>query len=124
MPIRPENRERYPKDWKVISLRIREVRAEWRCECAGECGIEHDTRCDAMHGEPHPNTGSKVILTVAHLDHVPENCDDENLKAMCQRCHNRYDMPMRRAGIRERLFVDQGNLFTMQRDGLGADARK
>jgi len=41
-------------------------------------------------------------LTVAHLDHTPENCADDNLKALCQRCHNRYDMPMRRAGIRER----------------------
>jgi hypothetical protein len=39
------------------------------------------------------------VLTVAHLDHTPENCADENLKALCQRCHNTYDMPMRRAGI-------------------------
>lgn len=27
MPIRPENRARYPKDWKRISLSVRE--AEW-----------------------------------------------------------------------------------------------
>jgi len=33
----------------------------------------------------------KVVLTVAHLDHTPENCDDSNLRAMCQRCHLRYD---------------------------------
>ena len=107
MPIRPENRARYPKDWKAISLRIRNERAESRCECLGECGQDHDGRCDAINYEPHPQTGSKVILTVAHLDHVPENCDDDNLKAMCQRCHNRYDAPMRRAGIRERAFSDQ-----------------
>jgi hypothetical protein len=30
MPIRPENRARYPKDWKAISLRIRRERAEGR----------------------------------------------------------------------------------------------
>lgn len=31
MPIRPENRARYPKDWKAISLEVREA-AGWRCE--------------------------------------------------------------------------------------------
>jgi hypothetical protein len=36
-----------------------------------------------------------VVLTVAHLDHQPENCADDNLKAMCQRCHNRYDQKHR-----------------------------
>lgn len=33
----------------------------------------------------------KIVLTVAHLNHTPEDCRDENLKAMCQRCHLRYD---------------------------------
>lgn len=102
MPIRAENRARYPKDWKAISLRIRNERARGRCECGGECGDDHGGRCDAWNGEEHPLTGSRVVLTVAHLDHTPENCADANLKAMCQRCHNRYDMPMRRAGMRER----------------------
>ncbi|WP_209015751.1 hypothetical protein [Roseibium sp. RKSG952] len=32
-----------------------------------------------------------MILTVAHLDHTPENCADANLMAMCQRCHLTYD---------------------------------
>ncbi|PAM99602.1 hypothetical protein CJI59_22145 [Streptomyces sp. Alain-F2R5] len=32
MPIRPENRHRYPPDWPQISLAIKE-RAGWRCEC-------------------------------------------------------------------------------------------
>lgn len=90
MPIRPENRARYPKDWKQISLRIR-AQANNICEF-----------CGAANGQPHPVTGSIVVLTVAHLDHTPENCSDDNLKALCQRCHNRYDMPMRRAGIKQR----------------------
>ena len=67
MPIRPENRARYPKDWKAISARIRFERASSRCECVGECDLDHDGRCDALHGEPHPITGSLVVLTVAHL---------------------------------------------------------
>lgn len=48
-------------------------------------------RCEAEHDQPHPVTGSRVVLTVAHLDHQPENCADDNLKAMCQRCHLAYD---------------------------------
>ena len=46
-----------------------------------------------------------VVLTVAHLDHTPENCADENLLHLCQQCHNRYDAPMRRAGIKLRAFA-------------------
>lgn len=88
MPIRPENKARYPKNWKQISLRIRE-RAGNKCE---DCGVANYSMRD----------GSKIVLTVAHLDHTPENCGDDNLKAWCQRCHNRYDAPMRRRGIRDR----------------------
>ncbi len=116
-PIRASERARYPSDWPLISLRIRRARAGGRCECAGECGTDHraelrtldpatealDTlllaeqfgpdlgRCLAEQRRAHPVTGSLVILTVAHLDHTPEHCDDSNLRAMCQRCHLAYD---------------------------------
>lgn len=95
MPIRPENRERYPADWPAISNAIKE-RAGWRCECTGECGrpylhLDVDARCRNRHGEPAYGTGSKVVLTTAHLDHTPEHCDPANLKAMCQGCHLHYD---------------------------------
>ncbi len=86
MPIRPERRALYPKDWKAISLAIRE-RAGQRCE--GSPGIYPD--CRAANGEPHPVTGSKVVLTVAHLDHDETSSDPANLMAMCQRCHLTYD---------------------------------
>lgn len=91
MPIRPENKPRYPPDWKAISIRIRFTRAGGRCECAGECGKDHAGRCAAVHGQPNPRTGKTVWLTTAHLDHTPEHCDDDNLKAMCQGCHLAYD---------------------------------
>jgi hypothetical protein len=96
MPIRPENQHRYPDDWKQISDRIRFDRAGGRCECLGECGrhITHlgtDGRCISIHGQPAPVTGVKVILTTAHLDHIPEHVDDENLRAFCQGCHLHYD---------------------------------
>ncbi len=85
MPIRPENLKRYPANWRAISTRICE-RAGNRCE-----GSPDYPDCRAANGEPHPDTGSRVVLTVAHLDHTPEHCADDNLKAMCQRCHLHYD---------------------------------
>lgn len=116
MPIKPENRARYPKDWPAISAQARE-RARWRCE---KCGVRNGalggrTRDGAWHaalplGErslrlewPKPGTLAwcsghdsqlrivRIVLTVAHLDHEPENCDPSNLRAWCQRCHLRYD---------------------------------
>ena len=92
MPIRPENRRRYPPNWRQISDRIRFDRAQGRCECEGECGTGHrGYRCYAEHGSPHPITGSIVVLTVAHRNHRPEDCDEQNLFAACQRCHLGYD---------------------------------
>jgi hypothetical protein len=85
MPIRPENRARYPKHWKEIVAQIRE-RSGNRCE-----GSPAFPDCRALNGEPHPVTGSRVVLTTGHLDHVPENCDLSNLKHWCQRCHLVYD---------------------------------
>ncbi len=90
-PIRPENRNRYPTNWQQIS-HDRKAAAGWRCECLGECGRgTHDGRCPNVHGQPAYGTGSKVVLTTAHLDHTPENCGDDNLRAMCQGCHLHYD---------------------------------
>lgn len=88
MPIRPENRNRYPKDWKVIRASILQ-RANNRCEF---CGVEnHTLRLNPITGKE-----VKIILTIAHLDHTPENCDPSNLRALCQRCHNTYDAEHRK----------------------------
>lgn len=107
MPIRPENQARYPKNWKAISKDCRD-RAGNRCQ-----GSPAFPDCRAENGEPHPVTGSKVVLTTAHLDHTPENCDPENLRAWCQKCHNTYDAPMRARGIAARNFAKSavGDLF-------------
>lgn len=95
-PVRPENRHRYGPDWPLRSLLIRRLRAKWRCECDGRCGRPSDHldgagRCVNRQGEPAHGTGSKVVLTVAHLDHVPEHLSLSNLMAMCQGCHLHYD---------------------------------
>ena len=76
----PMERERYPADWERIA-RAKKEATGWRCErCGKQC---------RKPGEPfdtHRNT-----LTVAHLNHTPEDVRPENLCAMCAPCHLRYD---------------------------------
>lgn len=118
MPIRPENRDRYPADWRVISERIRFQRAKGRCECDGRCGrptdhLASDGRCLNVHGLPAYGTGSKVVLTTAHLQHEPERCEDDDLMAMCQGCHLHYDREHHaetRATTRTAVMVAAGQL--------------
>lgn len=107
MPIRPEMKARYPKDWPDIRARILD-RAGHKCErCAvpnyvyrwTEADGDHWTE-DLMRVEVLTTCDgvkvSRIVLTIAHVhDPDPSNCADENLQALCQRCHNRLDMPMR-----------------------------
>lgn len=95
MPIRPENRDRYPKDWKQIRESILR-RANNRCEF---CGVENHT----MRLNPKTGKEVKIILTIAHLNHVPEDCRPENLRALCQKCHNTYDAEHRKETRLKRL---------------------
>ncbi|MGH7338976.1 MAG: hypothetical protein ACREKH_00635 [Candidatus Rokuibacteriota bacterium] len=95
----------YPPDWKAFSRFIRYDRAEGQCECAGECGL-HRThpgprRCEERDGEPAAWARGRVILTVAHLNAAggPCTCDPlcanpYHVRAMCQRCHLRYDIAL------------------------------
>ena len=103
MPIHPDMKDRYPDDWEDISRRIRFERAGNRCE-----------HCGAENYKPHPVTGSRVVLTVAHLDHTPENNADDNLAALCQRCHNTYDAPKRHANRKHRQLRAAGQLHFVE----------
>jgi 5-methylcytosine-specific restriction endonuclease McrA len=77
MPIK--DKSKYPANWKDISLQV-------RFEAGNQCEL-----CDCRNGEPNPKTGSKVVLTVHHLDFNPSNNKRYNLIALCQRCHLRLD---------------------------------
>lgn len=134
MPIKPENKEKYPANWKKISADIRFNRARNRCEV---CGIKNYqviyrmpgglyrlpslTDWDMIHSRIkncHSNFTeslkyhgfTRVVLTVAHLDHNPENNDYRNLMAMCQKCHNNYDRNHRRQTIRNSQLRGQLSL--------------
>jgi len=93
----PVDWSRYPKNWKRIVAGIRR-RARGRCEW-----------CGARHGLPHPVTGSKVVLTTAHLGepfaldadkHDKRDIRAENLAALCQKCHLNHDRDEHRENTR------------------------
>lgn len=117
MPIRESEKHRYPPDWKQIRARILE-RAGHRCEFCGvpnhlwvwrdESGKWHragkralqdagflkppfDVACVFENGRVGKIRVIQIVLTIAHLNHTPEDNRDENLKALCQRCHLNYD---------------------------------
>jgi len=122
MPIKPENRHRYPADWPQIRLRILS-RAGYRCEHPG-CRARHHAVGEWVktpQGDRFKPTGGNrahdqagrgllpylearalasaslharlvvIVLTIAHLDHQPENCHPDNLRALCQRHHLSHD---------------------------------
>lgn len=127
MPIRSEMKALYPANWNEISARIRYERAGNKCE---KCGVKNhslgarDKNGNFMLVEPDgekllrlawPRPGEyrwfpdgvhrkvmRIVLTVAHLNHDPADCRDENLAAWCQRCHNQYDAAMRRERRKQR----------------------
>ena len=91
-------KEHYPKEWKLIRAHILE-RASMQCECTGECGL-HDgedlfterKRCEEYHLKPAKWAHGKVVLTLAHLCHNSRCSNVRHIKAMCNRCHLRYDV--------------------------------
>jgi hypothetical protein len=120
---------KYPDNWKEISYRIRYERAKSQCECEGECGLHRTNpgprRCVERDREDAIWADGKVILTVAHLDAEGDVCrceeetgalcgNPEHLKAMCNRCHLRYDHPkhMKNAAKTRRAKKNNLELFT------------
>lgn len=125
MPIKAENKALYPggsptsPEWKALRARILE-REGHACKTCKAPNHQWITRGEGIHSETYmlmegdvfdANTGEalgaakgseynsktivQVILTIAHLDQDPTNNADDNLAALCQRCHNRHDAPHR-----------------------------
>lgn len=123
----------YPKNWKELRKQVLE-RAENKCEF---CGVEnYSVGARDLNGKFHleddihhlnSNCGfqlfggnfnwkmTKIILTIAHLDHDKENHDVsiDRLKALCQKCHLQYDMPRHVENRKKNLVEKKGlqNLF-------------
>lgn len=134
----PFQRERYPANWREISLCIRD-RDGWKCKW---CGVENGAigsrdKKGMWHSEDEiigmdDDTGYKlfgqqakritIVLTVAHLGvdkpdgskgdvHDKMDCRDENLASLCQRCHLNYDRDehiLNAANTRRRRRIEAG----------------
>lgn len=92
----PINYKEYPPDWKKIRERIL-IRAKDRCENCGAINHSYIKR-KGYNWElclPDEDETTKIVLTIAHLDHDKHNWQvkDEQLRALCQRCHLQYDLP-------------------------------
>lgn len=109
MPIK--DKSLYPKNWKMIRERILR-RSKNRCECVGECH-RHTKHCPARQHQLHPTTQSKVVLTIAHLNHTPQDCRPNNLKAMCQFCHLNYDAKLHARNARQTRIHRSGQLLLL-----------
>jgi 5-methylcytosine-specific restriction endonuclease McrA len=106
VPIKPENRNLYPRDWQAIRAEVL-ARAEDKCE---GCGAPNHTWIDRYSdGRWSANIDCSmpsvwIVLTIAHLDHDPTNNgapgNRPNLAALCQRCHNRHNAKTRAAHAR------------------------
>ena len=106
----PMDRSLYPDNWDELAYAIKDE-VNWCCEACGrpcrrpdeprEAAIfrltltEHPTVSELWEPSSADAAVSKLgrfKLTVAHLDHVPQNCDRANLKALCAPCHGTYDL--------------------------------
>jgi hypothetical protein len=126
MPIRPENKKHYtPRSgWPLIRAQIMYEACgccEWKNPDGKRCGAPHHSfirwagekwepltagERDAMTAE-----GEKpvlIVLTVAHLNQDPTDRRRSNLKALCQRQHNRLDAKFRADGIKRRRHAKAG----------------
>lgn len=106
MPIKPENKSRYPDNWDEIRERIRE-RANDKCEWCGAVNYSYVNRITRELCLPDESNAIRIVCTVAHMDHNPENCDDNNLAFLCQKCHNNYDAPHRIQTRKDAKMVGQ-----------------
>lgn len=140
MPIKPENKARYPANWKEIRERIlkragncceqckvpnHKIIERGFCDDKGTYRITDDGSVRSedigawlgfVRAEDYCGTPVRIVLTIAHLDHVPENCSDDNLKALCQLHHLRYDAQHHAENARQtrRARKAIGDLFETQ----------
>jgi hypothetical protein len=116
----PCDYSQYPPNWREIRARILE-RAAHACEFCGvpngasivrgklgsvpayqdadgviwaaHARIELCRASAGQYVESRAERNTRVVLTIAHLDHDKENwqVEDSRLAALCQRCHLGYD---------------------------------
>ena len=121
MPIRPEFREFYGREWRTVVRPAILRRAGYKCEQCQKPNHAHVWVWSGPSGQYWTRvkgdgqlwhycalgggTGNfrlirdqwnqarqiRVVLTIAHLNHTPGDDRPENLMALCQWCHLNYD---------------------------------
>ena len=91
----PINYKEYPPNWKTEIVPAIRKRSGDKCE-----GTPNYPDCRAANGEKHPETGSWVVLTTAHMDRditnneyhpTDKDAPGNNLRHLCNRCHLNWD---------------------------------
>jgi len=126
----PIDYKKYPPNWSAVIRPFILKRANNKCENCGLenyaegirnndngldnmeeyvefCAMNHESEIFKRYGSNwNKHKWIRIILTIAHLDHDPENwgVKYERLKAFCQRCHIRYDAPEKAKRMREKKY--------------------
>ena len=114
----PIDYKKYPDNWKLLRHKVLE-RAGNHCElCFVKNGIygyrnihgrfvylsnlkktaESIVIKDELY---HVKKVLRIILTIHHIDYDINNNEMDNLIALCQRCHNKLDAPLRKKNRRK-----------------------
>jgi len=107
----PIDYRKYPANWKTEIRPAILKRAENRCEFCqmpNYAIYTRNTRTIWYVGKTYKSALSQYqvgpffkeydaicVLTIAHLDHDINNNDPDNLRALCQKCHNNHDKKYR-----------------------------
>ena len=111
----PCDYKQYHPDWKKV---IRPAILERDGNCCKFCGAKnysiihrYGSGMEEWHYWPEGieseawtldgKKSTKIILTIAHLDHDKNNNDYDNLAALCQKCHLGIDLKHHMANARE-----------------------
>ena len=117
----PIDYTRYPENWVDLRQQVL-MRANNKCEFCGvhngDCGIRDKngefilmTQMDVELAGLDIKRWIRIVLTVAHLDHDEENenVSIDRLRALCQRCHLRYDINEKKRRKKAKKAI--GDLF-------------
>lgn len=132
----PCDMSKYPSNWKSEIRPAILERAKHRCEKCGvpnyavgyrskegvfySSGYIHneletwgrdmfdDILANCYDKKGNPTKPTKIVLTIAHLDHDITNNDPSNLKALCQRCHLSLDSIQHRENARKTIQNKKG----------------
>ena len=87
----------------------------WMCET--DIWVEPDEFPMADELDPSKSSRdyrhTRCVLTIAHLDQDPRIADPDRLRALCQRCHLKYDNQPEQRAKRRRIYAELRGQMTL-----------